>query len=105
MCNDKPYNGYKNYESWCVALWIDNDEFLLEEVTQLARDNQYDYRQLENKIKDFVDELSPDVTGMFADLLQSALDNVAWDEIADNFIEIVEQETKEEESATAENED
>ena len=26
MC--KEYNGHKNYQTWCVSLWLDNDEGL-----------------------------------------------------------------------------
>lgn len=28
MTNDKTYQGWKNYETWNVALWIQNDEGL-----------------------------------------------------------------------------
>jgi hypothetical protein len=31
------YNGYKNYETWNVALWIDNDEGLYNRLVAYAK--------------------------------------------------------------------
>jgi hypothetical protein len=33
------YNGYKNYETWNVALWIGSDEALYREAVAYAREH------------------------------------------------------------------
>lgn|SRR4030067_2655307 len=107
MCN-KEYNGYTNYETWCVNLWIDNDQGLyyqVQEMTQQIYDeaeesNDYNIyiskdnnalRQLEDQLKDFIEEMNPltDTADMFSDLLNSALSEVDWREIAENWLETV----------------
>ena len=42
---DKTYNGWTNYETWNVALWIQNDQGL------------YDIARLAGNYEDFVDAL------------------------------------------------
>jgi len=37
MSEDKTYNGWKNYETWNVALWIGNDEVLYD-IAKECRD-------------------------------------------------------------------
>ncbi len=107
MCN-KSYNGYTNYETWCVNLWIDNEEGSYNHVYAMASDvfesseDSYNYsinftkeenalNELEDQIKDYIKETNPlaDNASLFSDLLGSALDNVNWREIAENWIEAV----------------
>lgn len=94
MC--KPYNGYTNYETWAVSLWIDNDPGLYNDVQELARENVDSEYDLANTIKDFIEEFNPlaENADMFSDLMQSALQNVNWQEIAENWIEAIKEETK-----------
>ena len=90
MC--KEYNGYTNYETWCINLWIDNDQGLYDEVRSLAHESKSPY-ELANMIKDLVEELNPvQDASMFGDLMQSAIDNCNFDEIADNIYEELEPE-------------
>ena len=37
MDKDNGYNGWKNYETWNVALWIQNDEALYKQACQFAQ--------------------------------------------------------------------
>lgn len=94
MC--KPYNGYTNYETWAVSLWIDNNQGLYNDVQELARENVDSEYDLANAIKDFIEEFNPlaENADMFSDLMQSALQNVNWQEIAENWIEAIKEETK-----------
>lgn len=102
MC--KTYNGYTNYETWDVSLWIDNEQWLYNEINYLAEDsfNNADadkYRNKEevasddlaDKIKEIIESQNPliDQASMFSDLLGAALDNVNWQEIAENWIETI----------------
>ena len=75
------YNGWTNYETWCVKLWIDSDEGFYHESADVCRGaSEYDAAK---RLNDWVRELAPDLGGtMFGDLLGSALDSVNWQEIA-----------------------
>jgi hypothetical protein len=87
------YNGWKNYETWNVALWLDNDQGTQEEMTDLAYRHRDEPSDLAKAIKDFVDEIQPDLgASMFADLLGAALDEVDYHEIAEHYLADLEEE-------------
>ena len=78
------YNGWSNYETWNVHLWLTNDEGSYEmarDAVRHARPNRED-----EAIRDLVREMAPDLgASMFSDLLTAALDSVNWQEVADAF--------------------
>ena len=82
------YNGWTNYETWCVKLWIDNDHgtYLYWEEQTKAAVNAY---HLADQLKDEVEEANPlaDKADMFTDLLGAALSDVNWVEIAESMFE------------------
>jgi hypothetical protein len=80
------YNGWKNYETWAVKLWLDNDESLYHTAMNLVEDEHEDASDLADSIQSFIDEIAPEVTGLFSDLLNSALSEVDWVEIAESYI-------------------
>lgn len=103
--NDQSYNGWSNYPTWAVNLWLSNDEPLYREALEIAADvkrGQIDGQAdpnfgrgvLAESYKHWVtDELAPDLGATFAaDLLGYALSEVNWIEIADAWIEQVEEE-------------
>lgn len=99
------YNGWANYETWAVALWIDNEQGTHEQrrgmghtAVRIAPVNQnvpeiwtaqqaarYAYA---DALKEWVtDELMPDLgASLAADLLGAALSEVDWAEIAENWL-------------------
>ena len=101
----KTYNGWTNYETWNVALWIGNDQYTssfweneqAEECYREAVENGHcDERDdwtndaanvLADRLKDHFEENMPKVEGCYADLLGAALSEVNWHEIAQNYIE------------------
>lgn len=110
--DEQGYNGWKNYETWAVALWLDNDESTYREVRAIAAECQADcaerlakpreeygdpwgessfVRSVPNlfaeSLKDFVDNDMPDLgASMWADLLGAAFSEVDWHEIATNIL-------------------
>lgn len=88
------YNGWKNYPTWCVNLWLSNDEGLynetLDRIARIPVEMDAGLRvDVADTIRAFVvDELAPDLGASFAaDLLGYALDSVDWLEIADVWLE------------------
>lgn len=70
---DETCNGWKNQETWIVALWLQNDRKL------------YRTAQKVEDIESWVRyELAP-ATGMIADLTLSAICRVDWDAIRKMF--------------------
>ena len=93
---DQTYNGYTNYETWNVSLWIGNDQSSQEYWQECAArhlrhnddvdDATYQLaRQLEEETTDS-NPLADDAS-MFSDILSAALRVVNWYEIAGNMIE------------------
>jgi 7-cyano-7-deazaguanine synthase in queuosine biosynthesis len=95
---EKGYQGWKNYETWDVALWIDNDQGFQELIFEMGRDAK-DTSAFADSIKEFIEEMAPDLeASMFSDLLNAALGEVDWYELADSYLkEIAEMDKYEEE--------
>ena len=88
MSEDKTYNGYTNYETWNVALWLDNDQGSQEWLRNLAR-GEGDIHDKAESLKDAIEEMNPlnGQNSMFVDLLNGALSDVNWREIIKTAIE------------------
>lgn len=100
---ERKYNGWTNYETWCVNLWLSNDEGSYEtcrELVESALDSSetddngdviHDRDRIHlaaDSLQEFVKELAPDLgPSMFSDMLNSALSEVDWQEIAEAFAE------------------
>jgi hypothetical protein len=87
MSEDKTYNGWTNYETWAVKLWLDNDQGTNEDMNRLGR-QAIDAYKLSKQIQEFVEEGNPlPNAGLYTDLLNGALSEVNWYEIAEAYIE------------------
>lgn len=95
------YNGWTNYETWNVKLWLDNEpatQELQREMLQQAKDtpkNEVWTREettrftLADLLKTYLEDYNPlnDEPSMYADLLNAAISEVNWNEISDNIIQ------------------
>lgn len=92
---DSTYNGWTNYETWLVALWLDNSEGAQESTREQARECIEDAEgdkdeatyALEQIIKDAHEDYAPSLDGVYADLLNAALSSVDWREIARHYVD------------------
>lgn len=98
---DKSCNGWSNYETWNVKLWIDNEQSSHEYWLDIARElfdadephdvfNQSEQARyaLADRLKEEISEGTPDLgASMYSDLLNAALSEVDWTEIADNMLQ------------------
>jgi hypothetical protein len=111
MNEDKKYNGWTNYETWVVNLWMSNDQGSDEYYRELAQetynraDSEKSFTRDEVAIRNLADTLEGEfderqselvgVTGVFADLLNAAISEVNWHEIAEHYIADVDQDKTE----------
>jgi len=106
--NRKEYNGWFNYETWLAKLWMDNEEGTYNywnENAQEVYDNSEADRtftrderaalDLAERLKDEFEQQQPEVTGFWADMINAAMSEVNWHEIAVHLIDDVEKETPE----------
>ena len=110
----KTYNGWTNYETWAVALHIDNDEGTYTYVRERAEEIKTSAPEHHNvpeiwtaeqaarfELADFLKDYAETLCGigdesedygiaapslLAIDMLRAALSEVNWDEIADNIL-------------------
>jgi len=76
MSPDGTYNGYANYQTWNVCLWLSNDELL---YSLASRCDSYDHFKI--LIREIFDK---------SDLRFETPDGVAWSDSAVNLAEMEE---------------
>lgn len=107
MSEDKRYNGWANYETWNWKLWMDNDQGTQEYWQEQAQEC-YD-RAIEDKpltrenvaanaladlLKQGAEDNAPELQGPYADLLNAAISEIDWYEIAENLLEDVDKDAE-----------
>lgn len=83
--SDETYNGWKNVETWVVALWLSNDENLFNDTCDVIKGKSV--CDAMNAIEEMVRECNPLIKGMYADIINHALNQVDWLAIAKSFME------------------
>lgn len=99
---DKEYNGWTNYETWLVKLWMDNDQGSYEHYKELTReiqsgdntnrflpDRDMTVYNLAKAISHEFYDANPigDDASVWNDLMSAALSEVNWQEIAQSLID------------------
>ena len=87
--DERRYNGWKNYETWCVNLWLSsNDQGTYETMRELVAEADTSYNAGQ-AIREYVEEFNPleDQATMYTDLLNGALSLVDWRKVAEAFSE------------------
>jgi hypothetical protein len=75
------YNGWTNYETWLVALWLNNDQASYNALEALKAGDASEHRKAES-LEELVRELYEfEPVGIVADLVNSAFARVNWVEI------------------------
>lgn len=107
---DDTHQGWANYATWAVHLWLSNDQGTWEFCRDMAREAVEDAEEcdqvnegiwtqeqarrfmLADRLKDYLAESNPlnDHPSAFADILGAVLDDVNYAEIADALLEDLE---------------
>lgn len=97
---DTTHNGWTNYETWAVNLWIGNEESTWNYWIEAAKDTWIEAMRdatfsrrdnakfaLADRLKEEIEDGSPiDDPSLYMDLLNAALSEVHWQEIAEVLI-------------------
>tara|TARA_R110000824_G_scaffold4601_4_gene22149 strand:+ start:571 stop:891 length:321 start_codon:yes stop_codon:yes gene_type:complete len=98
MKNQNEYNGWTNWETWVVNLWMDNDQELYDHYGKMARvkvskDKRSASYKLSLAIQEQVDDWMPHLdNSLYLDLLNGAMREVNWIEIARHILDRIEDE-------------
>jgi hypothetical protein len=87
----KEYNGWFNYETWLVNLWLSNDQDTYDMVRDMISDPYSDRAEIDlaDTLKEYIEDSNPlaDEANLFSDLINAAINEVNFEDIAEHWIE------------------
>lgn len=84
------YNGYTNYPTWAVKLWIDNDYVTYHFWREKIKNLRYDIYQIEEALKEWtMQQFYSYTAGLASDLTTWSVEQVNFHEIAEMLLEEV----------------
>jgi hypothetical protein len=93
---DRKYNGWNNYETWCVNLWIENEEseynYWYDHAYNVKKEFEEDTQEytladmLKNNLEERAEEAMTEAS-VFSDLLRAAISEVDFGEIAKHMLD------------------
>jgi hypothetical protein len=103
MTTETKYNGYTNYETWNCALWLDNEQYTQEQISEHAlnlvegmtdltdKDEIYSTTKeladfIENLVNEIYEEQLSKLSGMVADLANASMREIDYFDIAQSQI-------------------
>lgn len=106
------YNGWTNYETWNLALWLGNEsgseDYWRERAEEAYREASGDDRKhdaacvVADALKEETEENAPDLgCSFYSDVLSAAISEVNWYEIAQHYVDDVAGDIDEEEAEEA----
>jgi hypothetical protein len=91
------YNGYTNYQTWDVVLWVRNDEgyydMVLDALKYITQEHE-DITEQADALQEFIETelmFTSDPVGIAADLLQNAVSYINWYEVLEALLEDLDQ--------------
>ena len=88
--SERKCNGWTNYETWNVNLWLDNDQCTQSDMERIVRHSRKPM-EAEDALKAYVLDMMPELPpSMFSDILSAAMSEVNWREIVESIREDVE---------------
>lgn len=88
MCNE--YNGWSNYNTWCVNLWFSNDQNSYNYIQEQIKEIKYPtILKIADRVREIIEEMIPESinTGLLFDLLYKAIKDVNYHELAQHYAE------------------
>lgn len=81
------YNGWTNYETWCIYTWLSNEEET-DRTARAAAAKADDADEARVTLREWIRAINPlgEDDSMWSDLLTCAIDNANWSEIARHFM-------------------
>ena len=85
-------NGYKNAETYYASLWLDTSNATHAEVIRLAMaaeglTEEDALRQVADALREFVEGRAPDLSGLYADLMDNAIESIDFYTLAQEYME------------------
>jgi len=94
MAEISTYNGWSNRETWLVSLWLNNEPYTYEVLTEIA-DSSAELYEKSDQLKQFVytlcmgenSEINGTASSLVCDLVTNALSSVDYREIISGAID------------------